>query len=94
MSIISCTYFFSNLKSGIPYFKLPPSSVSFSNTVTLNPFFLSSYAHSNPAGPDPITAIFSFLSSVLLYFFLLLVLVALKIVLGQIPYKLSLKIAN
>ena len=38
--------------------------------------------------------IFSFLSSVLLYFFLLLVLVALKIVLGQIPYKLSLKIAN
>ena len=63
MSIISCTYFFSNLKSGIPYFKIPPNSFSFSNTVTRNPFLLNSYAHSKPAGPDPITAIFSFLSS-------------------------------
>ena len=50
--------FLSNLKSGIPNLSRPPTSSSFSYTVTLCPLLFNSSAQASPAGPEPITATF------------------------------------
>ena len=50
--------FLLSLKSGIPYRSSPPTLSSISNTVTECPALFNTSAVDNPAGPEPMTAIF------------------------------------